>query len=52
MRVRDGPTVDATEIGQIPSGTTVSYDEVQYGWYHVTYNTIVGWVSGTYIQVN
>jgi hypothetical protein len=52
VRMRDGPSVDAAEVGQIPSGTTVPYSDIQYGWYHVTYNGTSGWISGTYITVN
>jgi hypothetical protein len=52
VRVRDGPSVDAVEIGQISSGVTVPYDNVLYDWYHVTYTSSIGWVSGTYIQIN
>jgi len=52
VRIRDGPTVDNVEIGQIPSGTTVAYSDVQYGWYKIDYNGIVGWISGTYVSVN
>ncbi|MCX6792024.1 MAG: SH3 domain-containing protein, partial [Candidatus Gottesmanbacteria bacterium] len=52
VRTQDAPSIYATEIGQIPTGVTVPYDDVQYGWYHVTYNQIVGWISSTYVQVN
>ncbi len=50
--MREGPSVDSTESGTIPSGTTVPYTDAQYGWYNVIYNAIAGWVSGTYVQVN
>lgn len=50
--MRDGPSIYATEINQIPSGTTALYDDVPYGWYHVVYQLIAGWISGTYINVN
>jgi len=50
VRVRDGPSIDASEIGQIPSGETVPYDDVQYGWYHVTHEEKTGWISGTFVE--
>ena len=49
VRMRDGPGSDAAEIGQIPSGTKVSYSDVQFDWYKITYNGKTGWVSGTYV---
>ena len=52
VRIRTGPSVDATESGSIPSGVTVPYSDVQYGWYNVVYQAINGWVSGTYVAVN
>jgi hypothetical protein len=52
VNVRDTSASTGNILGQIPVGETVSYDTVQYGWYKVTYNGIVGWVSGTYVQVN
>jgi hypothetical protein len=52
VRIREGPSTSTAEIGQIPSGNTVPYDDVQFGWYHVTYESLVGWVSGAYVAVN
>ena len=52
VRIRDASTVDGNEIGQIPSGQTVAYDNTEYGWYHITYEGISGWVSGTYVVTN
>jgi len=52
VRMRDGWSADATEIDQIPSGTVVPYDDIQYDWYHVTYQSVAGWVSGMYVSKN
>ena len=52
VRMRDAWSTDAAEIGQIPSGTVVPYDDIQYDWYHVTHQSITGWVSGTYVSKN
>ncbi|MBI5620863.1 SH3 domain-containing protein, partial [Candidatus Gottesmanbacteria bacterium] len=52
VRMRSTPSTDATQSGQILSGTTVPYTEEQYGWYNVVYNAITGWISGTYVTVN
>ncbi len=52
VRMREGPSIEATESGTIPSGTTVPYSDIQYGWYNVVYNALTGWVSGTYVSLN
>jgi len=52
VRMREAPNIEATESGAIPSGSVVPFTEVQYGWYHVVYETLTGWMSGTYISVN
>ena len=52
VRLRDGPSIESVEINQVPSGTTVPYDDFQYGWYSVTYGGVKGWISGTYVTQN
>lgn len=49
VRLRKNYTVDSEEIGQIPSGTILTYDALEYGWYHVKYNDLDGWISGTFV---
>ena len=52
VRMREGPTIEASESGQIPSGTTLPYADVQFNWYQVTYEEKTGWISGTYVERN
>jgi hypothetical protein len=49
VRLRERPDIESEELGQVPSGTTLAYDDVQYSWYHVTHEGVSGWVSGLYI---
>ncbi len=48
VRIREGPSTETPEVGQIPSGTRVGYTDAQYGWYNIIYEGIVGWISGSY----
>jgi uncharacterized protein YraI len=50
VRLREGPSADTSEIGQIPAGTTVAFYEKRYDWYRVTYQGTSGWISGTYVE--
>ena len=52
LRIREGPSTATEEIGQIPVGESAPFDDAQNGWYHMTYQSIAGWVSGTYVSVN
>ena len=52
LRIREGPSTATTELGTIPLGETVSYDDVQNNWYHVVYEEVLGWISGTYVEVS
>ena len=49
VRLRQSPSIDSTELGQIPSGTVLAVISTQNGWYNVTYGAITGWVSGIYV---
>src|SRR3989338_308324 len=50
VRLRKGPTTSSAEIGQVPQGTQLEYESIENDWYHVSYNEIKGWISGTYIS--
>jgi uncharacterized protein YraI len=49
VRIRAESNVDAAEIGTIPVGKTMSYDSEEYGWYHVSFEGMTGWVSGLFV---
>ena len=51
-RIFLAPSEDASESGRIPSGAVATYTQVQDGWYYVVYETLTGWLSGTYVSVN
>ena len=51
VRIRSGPSVEATESGQIPSGETLLFTDEQFGWYNVMYNGVAGWVSSTFVSL-
>jgi hypothetical protein len=50
VRLREAPSVDSTEIGQLPVGQSYPYKQKQYNWYQVELEGKVGWVSGTYVE--
>lgn len=52
VRLRDEPSAEANEIGQLPAGGTYPYSEKRYDWYLVETEGKTGWVSGTYIVIN
>jgi len=49
VRLREGPSSNSAEIGQITSRTVIDYTDIQYGWYQVHYEDKTGWVSSTYL---
>jgi uncharacterized protein YraI len=48
--MRKTPSSDAEEVGQIPVGETVGYQDEQFGWLKCTFNGATGWVSGTFVD--
>jgi len=52
VRIREGPSSSTAELGQIPVDTTLTYTEIDNGWYYVSYQGTGGWVSGTYVEVS
>jgi len=59
VRVREEPTTDSSQVGQVLPGEVYTYDEVSEGdWYRIEYlpaqageEGLYGWVSGTYVEV-
>ncbi len=52
VRIRENPTTDSNELGQIPTGETLNYQEENGNWYKVEYQGMQGWVSGMYVEIN
>ena len=52
IQLLDSPQFDANEIGQIPTGTVTLFTEERNGWYNITYQELVGWVSGALVSAN
>lgn len=50
VRLRDGPTISAGEIGQLPTGSSYPYQQKNYGWYQIEVDGKKGWVSGIYVE--
>ncbi|WP_297519056.1 SH3 domain-containing protein [uncultured Clostridium sp.] len=48
LRFRRGSSTNYSEIGKIPTGTTVNVLGQKNGWYKVSYNGEIGWISGSY----
>jgi hypothetical protein len=52
LRVRDGPSANANEIGQVNPGQTFTVIDTQSGWFKIEYSPgLFGWVSGAYVTV-
>jgi hypothetical protein len=51
-RIRNSPTADAEEIGQIPIGIEIPYTDEQFGWLKITYEGVTGWVSSVVVDKN
>jgi hypothetical protein len=50
IRMRQEPNLNSVEISQIPIGTTLTYQQIQYDWYLVTWQGKTGWVSGSFVS--
>ncbi len=52
LKVRDGPSASANELGQVNPGQTFVVLDTNGGWYKIEYNSgQSGWVSGSYVTV-
>jgi hypothetical protein len=53
LRVREGPSTDATELAKVNPGETYSYlGETESGWHKIEYEEgEEGWVSGVYSEL-
>ncbi len=52
LRVRQEPTQQSTEVGQVVVGKTYPYTGDQKdGWLKINFDNKTGWVSGTYTQL-
>ncbi len=52
LNIRDGASLDARIIGQIPNGANVQIKGQSGDWYLVTYNGIEGYSYGQYIRLS
>jgi uncharacterized protein YgiM (DUF1202 family) len=53
LRVRQEPSADSAEIGQLDIGSTYNVQEESDGWYKIEYQSgQTGWVSGAYVTIN
>ncbi|MGL5822497.1 MAG: SH3 domain-containing protein [Sarcina sp.] len=48
LNFRTGNSTSYNIIAKIPTGTTVSVLEEKDGWYKVSYDAEIGWISGNY----
>ncbi|SDJ45571.1 N-acetylmuramoyl-L-alanine amidase [Salimicrobium halophilum] len=49
LLLREAPDEEASVLGAIPGGETVTVREEKYGWANVDYNGTHGWVAGYYL---
>lgn len=50
VRLREAPSTESAEIGQLTVGGTYPYREKRYDWYLVEAEGKEGWISGTYVE--
>ncbi|MCL6586223.1 MAG: SH3 domain-containing protein [Anoxybacillus sp.] len=50
LRLRAGASINNKVILTIPKGKTVIVIERKGDWYKVSYNRVIGWVSGSYVK--
>ncbi len=51
VRVRQEPTIDSDQLGEVIPGELYVYSDIQYGWYYLEYQIDEwGWVSEAYIR--
>lgn len=52
LNVRSGPSTDNSKLGLIYSGTKVTIEGEENGWYKIAYNGQAGYVSAEFISVS
>jgi hypothetical protein len=52
VRLRENSMIESVELAQIPVGTTLEYFDEEYGWYQVSYDGQIGWISGLYVSLD
>lgn len=51
LRVREGPSLSASEAAKIKPGERYEFLDQKSGWYKIKYNGKEGWVSSRYVKI-
>lgn len=50
LNMRTGPGTNYSIITTIANGTSLTFSDLQNGWYKVSYSGQTGWISGDYVR--